>query len=194
MPEVIQNFDFSILNWIQEFVRNDALDRIVPYVTSLGNAGILWIVLALTCLAVRRWRRCGITMAAALIAGLLVGNLLLKLLIARERPCWISPPEVMLIPIPRDYSFPSCHTLSSFGASVTLLHYSKRAGIPAVIAAGIIALTRLYLYVHFPTDVLVGMLLGTGIAAAACILTDRYLWTVLDRRFPALLGEKTKDV
>lgn len=189
MPEVIQRFDFLVLDWIQENIRNAALDQIVPKITMLGNAGVFWIVLTLLCIAVRRWRRCGITMAAALIAGLLVGNVMLKLLIARERPCWISPPELMLISVPKDYSFPSCHTLSSFGASVTLLHYTKRAGIPAVILAGLIALTRLYLYVHFPSDVLAGMLLGVGIAVTVCMLTDRYLWDVLERRFPKILWE-----
>lgn len=188
MWESIQTTDFAILDWIQAHVRNPILDYLVPKITMLGNAGVLWIVLTLLCLAVRRWRRCGITMATALLAGLLIGNLTLKLLVARERPCWIAPPELMLIAVPKDFSFPSCHTLSSFAASVSLLHYSKRAGIPAVCLASLIALTRLYLYVHFPTDVLVGWFLGTAIAILTCVLTDRYLWSRLERRFPNLLA------
>jgi undecaprenyl-diphosphatase len=187
MPEPIQSFDFSVLNWIQDNIRCDVLDFIVPKITALGNAGVLWIVVTLLCVAVRKWRKCGITMAAALLTGLLVGNVCIKLLVARDRPCWIDPPELMLIAIPRDYSFPSCHTLSSFAASVSMLCYTKRAGIPLVVLAAMIALTRLYLYVHFPSDVLVGFMLGTGIAVAAFLLTKRYLWDALDKRFPELL-------
>lgn len=189
MPEPIQSFDFSILDWIQEHIRNSVLDLIVPRITFLGNAGLIWIVLTLTCIAVRKWRKCGLTMAAALITGLLVGNVLLKLLAARDRPCWIAPPEVMLIAIPKDYSFPSCHTLSGFAASVSLLCYTRRAGIPAVILASLIALTRLYLYVHFPSDVLAGFLLGTGIALAMFFLMRRWLWDRMQERFPRLLTQ-----
>ena len=187
MPEPIQSFDFSVLDWIQSNIRNDVLDFIVPRITFLGNAGLIWILLTLVCVAVKKWRKCGITMAAALLTGLLVGNIVLKLLAARDRPCWISPPEVMLIAVPKDYSFPSCHTLSGFAASVTLLCYTRRAGIPAVILATMIALTRLYLYVHFPSDVLVGFVLGTAIALAAFLLMRRYLWEPMQERFPDLL-------
>ena len=187
MPEPIQSIDFSILDWIQSEIRNGPLDWIVPKITSLGNAGLIWIVLALTCVAVKKWRKCGLTMSAALLTGLLVGNVLIKLLAARDRPCWIAPPDVMLIAVPKDYSFPSCHTLSGFAASVSMLCYSRRAGIPAVILAAMIALSRLYLYVHFPSDVLVGFLLGTGIALTAFLLMRRYLWDRMEQRFPNLL-------
>ena len=187
MPESIQTLDFSILDWIQEHFRCGTLDFIVPKITALGNAGVLWIILTLVCISVKEWRKCGITMASALLTGLLVGNVVIKLLAQRERPCWISPPELMLIAVPKDYSFPSCHTLSGFAASVSLLCYSRAAGIPAVILAVLIALTRLYLYVHFPSDVLVGFLLGTGIAAAAFLLTRRYLFDALQQKYPALL-------
>lgn len=190
MPEPIQSFDFSILDWIQLHMRNDLLDFLVPKVSALGNAGVIWIVLALTCIAVRKWRRCGLTMAAALIAGLLVGNMFLKLLVARDRPCWIVPPDSMLIAVPRDYSFPSCHTLSGFAASVSMLCFSRRAGIPAVLLAAFIALTRLYLYVHFPSDVLAGFVIGTMIALGAFALMRLYLLDRLESRFPALPADK----
>ena len=187
MPDLIQTQDFAILDWIQQYVRNAPLDWIVPKLTLLGNAGMIWIVLTLICLGVRKWRKCGITMAVSLLVGLFIGNLLLKLLVARDRPCWISPPEVMLIAVPRDYSFPSCHTLSGFAASLSLLHHQRMAGIAAVLLATGIALTRLYLYVHFPSDVLAGAILGISIALLVCTLTDRYLWERLNRKFPELL-------
>ncbi len=187
MPEPIQTIDFSILDWIQEHICCDALDRIVPKLTVLGDKGIIWILLALVCLAVKKWRKCGISMAFALIVGLLIGNILLKLTIARDRPCWIAPPNVMLIPIPKDTSFPSCHSLSGFAAAVTLLLYHRYPGMIAVLLSTTIALTRLYLYVHFPSDVLVGTLLGIGIAIAVYFLTKKYLWSPMQKKFPALL-------
>ena len=80
MPEPIQSFDFSVLDWIQSNLRNDVLDFIVPRITFLGNAGLIWILLTLVCVGVKKWRKCGLTMAAALLTGLLVGNIILKLL------------------------------------------------------------------------------------------------------------------
>ena len=113
--------------------------------------------------------------APALLAGLLIGNILLELTVARDRPCWISPPEVMLVAIPHDTSFPSCHTLSGFAASIPLLYYYRGVGIPAVILAGIIGLTRLYVYVHFPSDVLAGAVFGVLMALLTEKIVEKYL-------------------
>ena len=190
MPEPIQTIDFSILDWIQEHIRNDMLDLIIPKITVLGDKGIFWIAVTLLCLFVAKWRKCGITMATALLVGLLIGNILIKLTVARDRPCWISPPEVMLVAIPKDTSFPSCHTLSGFAASIPLLYYFRRVGIPAVIFAGIIGLTRMYVYVHFPSDVLVGFILGVAIAIGTIWLTNKYLWQFLEKKFPKLLPQE----
>lgn len=184
--DFIQNLDFSILDWIQSHLRCGVLDWLLPKLTALGNFGVFWIAAALVCLEVKRFRKCGVAMANALIIGLLVGNITLKLLVARDRPCWISPLDTMLIATPKDYSFPSCHTLSGFAAAVPMLRYHRKWGIAAVTLAAVIALSRLYLYVHFPSDVLVGGILGIAIALFSCRLTDRYLWKrlrKLARRF-----------
>ena len=109
-----------------------------------------------------------IAVIAGLIVGVIIGNILLKNLIARERPCWINETVQMLISTPQDYSFPSGHTLSSFVAATIIMHHDKRLGIAAYVFASIIAFSRLYLYVHFPTDILAGALLGIIIGLIVC--------------------------
>ena len=152
--------DFRILYWIQEHFRNEILDEIMPVITHAGSAGIFWIIWAGILLFFRKYRNCGIQMLAGMLIGLIIGNLLLKNLIARERPCWIDSEISMLIAIPKDYSFPSGHTLSSTISAVVLMRERKYFGIPAIILAILIAFSRMYLFVHFPTDILGGMLLG----------------------------------
>ncbi len=166
MFTVLQPIDFSILYWIQQHIVNDALNLLMPLVTKLGNAGMIWIVIGVAMLPFRKYRTCGISVLVGLLCGLLIGNLFLKPLAARPRPCWLDDSVQLLIAIPRDYSFPSGHTLSSCIASVTIWLYHKRLGTAALILAVLIAFSRLYLFVHFPSDVLVGALLGVIIALA----------------------------
>lgn len=160
MAEYITRTDFQILDWIQANLRTEWMDWIVPKITFLCNGGWFWIAIAVLCLIWKKHRRCGFNMAAGLILCGLFGNILLKHLAARSRPCWINTTIDMLIKIPTDYSFPSGHSMASFASAVVLLQYDKRVGIPAIILAALIAFSRLYLYVHFPSDVIVGTLLG----------------------------------
>lgn len=160
MAELITKIDFQILDWIQANLRTPWLDWLMPKITFLCESGWFWIVIALACLLWKKHRRCGINMALGLILCGLFGNLLLKHLVARSRPCWINTAIDMLVKIPADYSFPSGHSMVSFASAVILLQYDKRIGIPAIILAALIAVSRLYLYVHFPSDVIVGTLLG----------------------------------
>lgn len=154
------NFDWTILQWIQENLRCTALDFLMPKITMLGNSGMIWIAIALVMLCTKKYRKHGIILLVGLLIGLLVGNVCLKNLVARARPCWIDPGVPLLIGNPTDYSFPSGHTLSSVIAATILYDTDKRFGIPAIILAVLIAFSRLYLYVHFPTDVLAAALLG----------------------------------
>lgn len=173
---MLQQIDFSILDWIQNHMRSEVLDRIMSVITHLGDKGILWLAVAAVLLFSEKNRKCGITMLLGLLSGVLVGNLLLKNLVERSRPCWINTSVAMLVSIPRDYSFPSGHTLASFIAATVLLYYDKRMGIPALLIAVLIAFSRLYLYVHFPTDVLAGMLLGIFLGGAVIFFTNRTLF------------------
>ena len=172
MFDFTRRFDFPILDWIAEHLWCPFLDTVMPGITHLGDGGILWIALALLLLCLPKWRKTGLTMGIALLMGLLICNLWLKPWIGRLRPfdyqlqCYgtVIP---LLIEAPTDASFPSGHTIASFEAATVLFLRHKKWGIAALVLAALIAFSRLYLYVHYPTDVLGAMVLGIGIAFAA---------------------------
>jgi len=166
MLESIQNFDNALLDFIQTNMRIGFLDIVMPYITSLGNGGFVWIVIGLVLVCLKKYRMIGFAVLFALVLCLLIGNLGLKPLIARLRPSDIYPDIALLIPRPHDYSFPSGHTMSSFAVATVLFLSFKRIGIFALLLAALIAFSRLYLYVHYPTDILGGIVIGVGIGAA----------------------------
>lgn len=170
--QTITNSDFHLLNWIQEHLACSFLDFFMSKITFLGNKGLIWIVAAIIMMFFKKYRKTGVMIGAGLSAGAVIGNVLLKNLIARERPCWINKSVQVLISIPQDYSFPSGHTLSSFVAATIIMHSDRRMGIAAYVLAIMIAFSRLYLYVHFPTDVLTGALIGIVIGLIVCKLFD----------------------
>ena len=174
MIEWITNLDLAILDFIQNTFRCDFLDTVVPYITSFADKGIGWIAVAVILLCFKKTRKTGLMVGVALILGLIFGNGLLKNLFARTRPYDLPGVQIdLLVERLSDFSFPSGHTLASFEAAVVLMIRDKRFGIPALVLAVLIALTRLYLYVHFPTDVLAGALLGTLFAFIAVCLVDK---------------------
>lgn len=161
MPEFITNIDISILLHIQESIRIPWLTPIIVFITSLGNAGIFWVVLSFALLIPKKTRRAGCISFLALFASLLINNLLLKNLVGRIRPYDACSALLPLVTKPTDYSFPSGHTGSSFASACVLYrHLPKKAGIPALILALFISLSRLYVGVHYPSDVLAGILTG----------------------------------
>lgn len=151
--------ELEILHAIQE-LHTDWLDAFMILVTTLGNGGIIWIALSLVLVVPKRTRACGLTMMGAMALSYLLGNLLLKNLIARPRPFMVDSSVSLLIPKPGEYSFPSGHTLNSVTAATVIFLYFKKAGIGAYVLAALIAFSRLYLFVHYPTDILGGILLG----------------------------------
>ena len=160
-----ENFDLPILDWIAANLRCPFLDAVMPVITLLGDAGIFWIAIAVVLLFFPKTRKVGLGMGAALIIGLLVCNVTLKPLIARIRPYDYQLEHFgvtikLLIEAQHDFSFPSGHTIASFEAATVLLIHNKKAGIPAMILACLIAFSRLYLYVHYPTDVIASVILG----------------------------------
>lgn len=164
-----ENFDLPILDWIAANLYSPFLDTIMPYITMLGDDGIFWIIWAVVLLIIPKTRKIGLGMAFAMILGLLICNVTLKPLIARIRPYdyqaeFFSRTIHLLIETPHDYSFPSGHTIASFEAAGVLLLNSKKMGIPAMILAVLIAFSRMYLYVHYPTDVIASIILGTAFA------------------------------
>ena len=172
--------EFKILDSIQEHIRCDLLDAVIPVMTHCGI--IFWIVLAIFFMCLKKYRTCGITMGAGMITGLIIGNLILKNVIARDRPCWINDTVQLLIENPDDFSFPSGHTLASFISAIVIFCFFKKLGIPALILAAFMAFTRLYLYVHFPTDILGGIVLACAIAISFSILVPKLI-AVIEKRF-----------
>lgn len=156
----MQATELTFLDWIQTDLRSDLLDTLMPAVTSLGNGGILWIVTGSALLMLPKHRKTGAAIAAALALEALCCNVVLKPLVGRVRPCDINTAVRLLIPRPGDLSFPSGHTGAAFAAVGAMAACRDRLWIPALILALLIAFSRLYLYVHYPTDVLAGMVLG----------------------------------
>ena len=170
-------FDLPILDWIQANLQSPLMDTIMPIITLFGDAGIFWIALSVLLLFFPKTRRIGLGMGIALLMGLLICNVTLKPLVQRIRPYdlqeQLGVTIKLLIDAQHDFSFPSGHTIASFEASVVLLKNNKLMGIPAFILAIAIAFSRLYLYVHYPTDVIASILLGTLFAFIADALVKK---------------------
>ena len=172
-------FDLPILNWIQSHMQSTFLDFIMPFITILGDAGIFWIACAVILMFIPKYRKSGFAMGLALIFGVVVCNMILKPLVGRIRPYDYNLQVLklqwqdflvhgkLLVETPHDFSFPSGHTIASFEASVALYKNDKRLGIPALILAALISFSRMYLYVHYPTDVIASVILGTVFALIA---------------------------
>ena len=164
-----EHFDLPILDWIAANLRCTLLDTLMPLITHLGDGGIFWIGCAVLLMIRPKTRKTGLAMAYALLMGLIVCNLTLKPLIARIRPFDYQLEHFnrvipLLISSPHDFSFPSGHTIASFEGAVVLALNSKKVGIPALLLASLIAFSRMYLYVHYPTDVIASIVLGTVFA------------------------------
>ncbi len=162
-----EGFDLPILDWIASHLSCKFFDIFMPAVTVLGDSGIFWILLAVFLLFFPKYRKAGLSMGAALLIGLVVCNITLKPLAARIRPYdyqfqHFGKEIQLLIPALHDFSFPSGHSAASFEGATVLMLYDKKLGIPAMILAALIAFSRLYLYVHYPTDVIFGILIGVG--------------------------------
>lgn len=154
------SLDWSILHWIQNMLVCPALNFLMPKITLLGNGGMIWLLASGVLICTKKYRRQGILLLCGLAAGVLVGNVFLKNFVARPRPCWLDSSVRLLIANPTDYSFPSGHTLSSVIGATILTKTDRRFGYAAIPLAALIAFSRLYLYVHFPSDVLAAAVLG----------------------------------
>ena len=171
------NWELSVLHWF-ESLHNPVLDPVMKGLTFLGNAGCFWIALAVVLLFFKRIRKIGITMAVSLVLSLIFTNLIIKNLVNRTRPFVADPTllQTMLVKLPSDSSFPSGHTSASVAAAVAIFTRNKKWGIPAVVLAVLIGVSRLYLTVHFPTDVIAGLLLGIVYGIGAYFITSKLIY------------------
>lgn len=159
--QAITQFEGAILLFIQEFLRIDALNGAMCFITHLGDKGMIWIVMTLILLIIRRTRRIGLACAAAMVLNLIATNIVLKNIIQRIRPYEVINSLNILIEAQHDFSFPSGHTACSFAAAWALWKTAPRSySVPALILAVLISFSRLYVGVHFPTDILGGLIVG----------------------------------
>ncbi len=166
--EALIQMDGDILLYIQEFIRQEWMHPFWIFITSLGDGGWFWIVCSAALLIPKGTRRVGITALMALAVGALITNVALKNIVARIRPYEVVDGLTLLIGKPHDYSFPSGHTCASFAAA--LVYYRmlpKRWGAAALILASLIAFSRLYVGVHYPTDILGGAAVGAAASMAS---------------------------
>lgn len=176
MLDFLLHLDGGILLFLQENVRNPILTPILRLITTLGNGGAIWIVLTVLLLCIPRTRRVGCMALAALLGTLLVNNMILKNLVARTRPYEVIEGLTYIVRRPSDFSFPSGHAGCSFAVACILFRrLPGRYGVPALLLAILIALSRLYVGVHYPSDVLFGTISGILISYGAEAIVDR-LW------------------
>ena len=156
-------WEFSLLYALQE-LHNPVLDAIMLFITSLGDDGWFWIAIGVVCLVFKKHRKMGIQLLLSMLCTFILGNLIIKNLVARPRPCDIDATVTLLLSRPHGHSFPSGHSINSMVAAVALYLNNRKIGIPAVIIATLIGFSRLYLFVHFPTDVLGGFVIAAFVA------------------------------
>lgn len=151
-------------------------DVVIPFITKLGDAGMIWILLSVVLLLIPRTRKSGAILAVALCVDVVLCNGILKNLFRRIRPCDVNTSIQLLVARPDDFSFPSGHTAASFAAVAALMFAGeKKLWIPALVFAVFIAFSRLYLYVHYPTDILGGIAVGI-LAGYAAYWIVKQLW------------------
>ncbi len=168
-------WELQFLNWIQ-MLHNPVLDAILVFFTTIGNAGAVWILLGVVLLIIPKTRKSGLVVLLAILIDVVLCNGILKHLFARIRPCDVNTAVSLLIARPDDYSFPSGHTAVAFAAvTVCRLVGKKRLWIPALVLACVIAFSRMYLYVHYPTDILGGIAVGVISGVLAWLIGRRFL-------------------
>lgn len=176
------SIDWSILQWIHSNFTCGLLDYLMPKISLLGSSGAIWILAAFALICTKKYRKDGLLLLAGLALGVLVGNVILKNWIARPRPCWLDTSIKLLVANPTDYSFPSGHTLASVIGATVLTMTNRKFGWAAILLAALIAFSRLYLYVHFPSDILGGIVLGILIGGAAFFGGNRAATCLQTRR------------
>ena len=171
------SFDLPILDWIQANIQCPFLDKIMPLITVLGDGGAFWIACAVVMILLKKYRKAGCSAGLALIFGLLICNIFLKPTVERIRPYDFQEQMGIMINLliekEHSFSFPSGHTIASFEAATAILLRHRKLGTAAMILAILIAFSRMYLYVHYPTDVIVSVFLGIGLALLASWIVNK---------------------
>lgn len=171
--------ELSILHALQQ-IHTPWLDAIMIFFTRLGDDGILWIALGVGFLFFKKTRRCGIYILLSLLISMLVGKVVLKNLFERSRPFMADPSVILKVAAPGSFSFPSGHTLDAFTSATAIFLCDRKTGIAAFAVASLIAFSRMYLFLHYPTDILGGIVIG--VCAAVLVVK------VIGGKFPIKEG------
>jgi undecaprenyl-diphosphatase len=157
---LIKKFDDFILEFVQDNMRRPIMDKIMTFITALGNGGTLWIAIALYLIFYRGYKLTGIAVLMTLIVSTIFGEGIVKHVVRRVRPCNCKNNVQLLISKPISYSFPSGHTFSSFAVAGVLSAQFSEYKMIFLLIASLIAFSRLYLCVHYPTDIISGAVFG----------------------------------
>jgi undecaprenyl-diphosphatase len=189
MLEAIYKFDFAILDWIQEHLRCGFLDFIMVPITHLGKWGAFFIICSVAMLFFPKWRKTGWSIAAAMLLGLIVCNFTIKPLVARPRPYSAetierfgrSAVELIKGVEESEFSFPSGHTIAAFEFATAFAIRKPKWGPAVFILATLIAFSRLYLFVHYPTDVFASVILGSLFGLLGVVIVNA-IYKLIERR------------
>ncbi len=196
MLESIYHFDWNVFRFVEEHIWNPVLDVIMKIITLSGEEGIIFILFALAFFIIgvlkgnEKYKKIGVAVAVSLAFMLVANNLILKEVIARVRPfnfdwtqySWggeFNYPDI--VSKPSSWSFPSGHSSSAFAACFAIFFYNKKWGTPALIFAAVMAFSRIYVHVHYCTDVLAGAVVGI-IYALIGILITKYIYNFLNEK------------
>lgn len=168
--------EFNILYGIQS-MRSAFLDSAMAAVFNdfVGSKGQMWVILGVILLIIPKTRKTGLCVLISYALAYLIGDSILKNLIARPRPCTLDETVALIVSRPKSFSCPSVHAMLAFASSAAIFHFHKKTGIAALIFAALIGFSRLYFFVHFPTDVLLGAVLGFGIGIGVAIGAEKIM-------------------
>ena len=185
----------DFLLYLQDNIRNGILDTFFKTITHLGDGGIFWIILTVILLCFRKTRKAGICSVIALLGSVIICNLIIKNLVARTRPYEMIEGLTCIVKRASDYSFPSGHTSASFASAVAMTgNIKKRYSVVLLIVAALIAFSRLYIGIHYPTDVLGGLVLGVLLGLLGHFLGEKICAAVKNRRTPDPVPEEEKTL
>lgn len=197
------DFDLSVFEWIQG-IHSGFLDALMKGITTLGNGGMIFIIIGLALLFTKKYRKAGLSVIVALLVMLICNDLFLKEFFARPRPfnLYETDPEKYafwgesyiypaIIGKPDSFSFPSGHTSSAFAAAIALLWHNRKLGIPLTLFAAVMGFSRIYVQVHYCTDVLFGVLSG-AVCALIAVAIVKFLFPVVDKGLDKLSAKLKK--
>lgn len=166
-------WELSVLEWFDS-IHGSVLDPLMVGITYSATSGLIWFVLGFLMTCSRRWRRCGVSVIVAVILAYIVVDVILKPLVCRERPFDVADFD-LLVAAPDTWSFPSGHMASAFAGATAILIHNRRWGAVAMAYASLVGLSRVYLCVHWPTDVIAGALVGIALALLAVWFMSRWV-------------------